>query len=261
MKSVRSVVVFGVAVAILLVSGVAIAASPWIGITLGPGSFGGARVKTVMPGSPGERAGLHAGDEVLTIDDRPTQTPEQVIASVLRAGVGHQAQLRLVDPKGHTRTVAVTYELKPDRETIQRNSLLNRAAPDFKPSIQSGDKLGALSSLRGNVVVLDFFATWCGPCIAALPHMEDMHQSLRAKGVIVLGVSNESPAIVAHAAERFHLTYPLASDDEEKVSASYQVFALPTMVVIDRKGVVRSVAVADMDAVDEAVAAALKAGK
>ena len=247
------------AFAIVLLSSLpAFAEAPWVGLSLGPGTFGGAKVKSVLPGSPGERAGIHAGDEVLAIDDQPTAEPKDVIALVQAGGVGHAGKLRLVDAKGHTRTLAVTYEKRPDRETLQRHTLLGKEAPDFQPVVQTGDKIGKLSSLRGKVVVIDFFATWCGPCVESMPHIEAMHKKLAAQGLVVFGVSNESREIVAHAAERFHVSYPLASDEDEGVSTSYQVFALPTMVVIDRKGVVREVAISDTEAVDSAVAAALK---
>src|SRR3954468_8751303 len=109
---------------VLLSSVAAFAEPPWIGLQLAGGSFGGARVKSVVPGSPGERAGLHAGDEVLAIDERATATPEDVIQTVQHGGVGHAAKLRVVDAKGHTRTVAVTYEARPDRETMQRHALV-----------------------------------------------------------------------------------------------------------------------------------------
>ncbi len=185
---------------VTLSSAVALAQTPWVGLSLGPGSFGGARVKSVIPGSPGERAGVHGGDEVLAVDDHATATPEDVIQSVQRGGVGHRAALRLVDAKGHTRTVAVTFEARPDRETMQRHALLGREAPDFQPSVQAGDKLGRLSTMRGKVVVIDFFATWCGPCVESMPHVEEMHKKLAGKGLVVVGVSNESKDIVAHAA-------------------------------------------------------------
>ncbi|HEY2748927.1 MAG TPA: redoxin domain-containing protein [Polyangia bacterium] len=247
------------AFAIVLLSSLpAFAEPPWVGIQLDAGTFGGAKVKSVIPGSPGERAGIHAGDEVLAIDDKPTAEPRDVIALVQAGGVGHAARLRLVDGKGHTRTVAVTYEARPDRESLQRHALLGHEAPDFLPAVQSGGKLGKLSSMRGKVVVIDFFATWCGPCVESMPHVEAMHKKLAAQGLVVFGVSNESRDIVARAADRFHVTYPLASDDGEGVSSSYQVFALPTMVVIDRKGVVKEVAISDTEAVDAAVATALK---
>lgn len=244
---------------LLLCSRTVAASPPWIGLRLAAGSFGGAKVVAVVPGSPGERAGVHAGDEVLTIDDHPVPTPQAVIDTVLRAGVGQKGRLRLVDPKGHTRTLTVDYQARPDPEVLQRGALLGKVAPDFVPSVQAGAKLPTLSGLHGQVVLIDFFATWCRPCVEALPHVQALHQKLKGKGLVVLGISNESPSIVAQAAQQFHLGYSVASDEDEEVGARYQVFALPTMVVIDRQGVVRAVAVNDTDAVDRAVAMALAA--
>lgn len=245
---------------VALLGAVAHAESPWIGLALGPdGKFGGAKVNSVIPQSPGDRAGIHAGDEVVAIDGLMTSSPQEVIQTVLQGGIGHHAKLKLVDDKGHTRNIELVYAARPDREKMQRDSILNRPAPDFLPAVQTGAKLPRISTLKGRVVVIDFFATWCGPCIEAMPHIEALHQRLKDKGVTVLGVSHEEADVVGGAAGRFHVSYPLAADTDEKVSTAYQVFALPTMVVIDKKGVVREVAVADTDALDAAVANALKA--
>jgi thiol-disulfide isomerase/thioredoxin len=245
---------------VLLAAAAAHAESPWIGLALGSdGKFGGAKINAVIPQSPGDRAGIHAGDEVLAIDGIATATAQEVIAAVLQGGIGHHAKLRLVDDKGHTRNLELVYAAKPDREKMQRDSILNRPAPDFLPAVQTGAKLPRISTLKGRVVVIDFFATWCGPCVEAMPHIEAMHKALKDKGVTVLGVSHEEANVVGGAAGRFHVSYPLAADVDEKVTTAYGVFALPTMVVIDKKGFVREVAVADTDALDVAVDKALKA--
>jgi peroxiredoxin len=245
---------------VVLLGAVAHAESPWIGLALGAdGKFGGAKVNSVIPQSPGDRAGIHAGDEVVAIDGLMTATPQEVIETVLQGGIGHHAKIKVVDDRGHTRNIELTYAVRPDREKMQRDSILNRPAPDFLLAVRAGAKLPRISTLKGRVVVIDFFATWCGPCVEAMPHIEALHQRLKDKGVTVLGVSHEEADVVSGAAARFHVSYPLAADTDEKVSTAYQVFALPTMVVIDKKGVVREVAVADTDALDAAVANALKA--
>src|SRR5205823_3871036 len=103
-----------------------------------------------------------------------------------------------------------------------------------------------------------FFATWCGPCVAMMPHIQALHERLGSKGLKVLGVSTEAAPIVAGAAEAFRVTYPLAADSGEVVSRTYRIFALPTMVIIDRQGIVREVSVADPEAADAAIEAALR---
>ena len=247
---------------LLLLSSTALAAQgdPWIGLVLTDkgAKFGGTRVREVIPGSPGQKAGLTAGDEVLSIDDHPTRTSQALVGEVRRAGVGHSVKLRVADEKGHTRAATVKLSAMPSMEELQRAQLLGKPAPDFQPAIQAGAKLGPISSLRGKVVLIDFFATWCGPCVMSMPHLEELHTKLGPKGLTVLGVSTESASIVARAAERFDLTYSLASDEDEAVSGRYRVFALPTMVLIDKKGIVREVSVNDPDAIEAAIAKALK---
>jgi peroxiredoxin len=234
------------------------AATPWLGLELEPGGQGGVRVRRVMPESPAQRAGVTAGDEVLAVGDEPVATPAALVALVKRSAVGARLQLRVVDARGARRAIAITLEARPD-DDLQRTSLLGRVAPDFEPAVQAGAKVGRVSSLKGQVVLIDFFATWCGPCVAAMPHINALHEKLGPKGLRVIGVSTEPPDIVARAAQRFGLKYTLASDEDEGVSRSYMIRALPTMVVIDRAGVVRTVSIADLDAVDAAVEAALRA--
>jgi peroxiredoxin len=234
--------------------------APWIGLLLDEhgGKFGGTRVREVMGGSPGEKAGIKIGDELLSIDAHETPSSSQVILEVRRAGVGRAVKVRVVDAGGHTRTVTVKLQPKPDPEDLQRAALLGREAPDFEPAVQAGAKLPRLSELKGKVVLLDFFATWCGPCVLSMPHLEELHQKLGKKGLQVVGISTESARIVAGAAAKYSLSYPLVSDENEGVSTSYRVFALPTMVLIDKRGIVREVSIADPDSIDAAVQKALR---
>jgi peroxiredoxin len=180
------------------------------------------------------------------------------VEDVMRRMPGETLKLKVISGSGVPRVVDVVLEARPGETDLQKRSLVGREAPDFQPSVQAGPKLGKLSALRGQVVLIDFFATWCGPCREAMPHLQALHQRLGPKGLRVIGVSSESPQVVARAAQRFGLTYTLAADEDEGVSSSYHVFALPTAVIVDRQGVVRAVSVADVDEVEAAVAAAMR---
>jgi peroxiredoxin len=232
--------------------------APWIGLALEDGDAG-AKVRQVMDSSPAQRAGIKEGEQVVALDTIATPNPATLIKAVLASGVGKKVTLHLVDAKHKPRTVAITLEAKPASDELQRGGLIGKPAPDFEPLVQAGAKLPKISALKGQVILIDFFATWCGPCVAMMPHIQSLHEKLGPKGLKVLGVSTEAAGIVAGAAELFHLTYPLASDASEIVSRIYRVYALPTMVIIDRQGIVREVSVADPEAADAAIEAALRA--
>src|SRR5262245_54511580 len=150
------------ALALVALSSVAYA-DAWIGLQLEPGRHGGVAVRGVYQGSPGEKARIAVGDEVIAVDGADVARAEELVARVRRAGVGGHVKLALVSDKaraGGRRTVEVTLAPRPDERDLQRQVMLAHAAPDFDGRVQAGPKFGKLSSLRGQVVLIDFFATW-----------------------------------------------------------------------------------------------------
>jgi cytochrome c-type biogenesis protein len=110
------------------------------------------------------------------------------------------------------------------------------AAPDFTLTDTNGAKL-SLSDYKGKVVLLDFWATWCGPCRVEIPWFVEMQQKYRDRGFVVIGVATrDSPDAVAKFYQQFHLNYPVALGNDA-LSAQYGgLIGLPTSFVIGRDG-------------------------
>lgn len=122
-------------------------------------------------------------------------------------------------------------------------------APDFTAFTPDGKKV-SLSDFKGKVVILDFWATWCGPCMVSMPGLEKIHQQVISKDVVVLSLNtwDKKPDFEAWVKEnsgtKYHFTFvrdPAEGDREEIRKASiakrlYQVPGIPTMYVIDQKG-------------------------
>ncbi len=116
--------------------------------------------------------------------------------------------------------------------------LLGTAAPDFSLDTLTGGT-ARLSDLRGKVVLLDFWATWCPPCRESLPHLQAMgrDKSLADKGLIVLAVNaQEDPAQVAAFMKQNGFTFTVPMDPQATAAAAYHVYGLPATVVVGRDG-------------------------
>lgn len=114
-------------------------------------------------------------------------------------------------------------------------------APDFTlPTLAGGET--TLSAYRGQVVILNFWASWCGPCRAEMPALEQVYAAQRAHGLEVLAVNStvqDSLAAAHDFAQALGLTFPVPLDHTG--TATYLVRGLPSTFVIDRRGVIRAV--------------------
>lgn len=115
-------------------------------------------------------------------------------------------------------------------------------APDFElPELHTGTKV-KLSAHRGKVVLIDFWATWCGPCKKELPELAKMYAELGKSGFVVLAISvDEDRGEAQRFATARKMALPLLSDTTGEVAARYDLPKMPTSFLVDKKGVVRLV--------------------
>lgn len=118
-------------------------------------------------------------------------------------------------------------------------------APDFTLTDVDG-QTWTLAELRGRPVIVNLWASWCPPCRAEMPAIQQVYEANRERGLIVLAVNTtyqDSTKEALQFAEEFDLTFPILLDVDGSVSRRYQLRALPTTFFIDGEGVIRTVAI------------------
>jgi peroxiredoxin len=115
------------------------------------------------------------------------------------------------------------------------------AAPDFTLRTMAGPNV-RLNEQRGRVVMVNFWATWCGPCRQEMPQLNRLYEKYRASGFVLLGVNVDDDAKkAAELAAKLGVTFPVLLDTDKSVSKRYDLSTMPSTVIIDRDGTVRYV--------------------
>ncbi|MDP2168373.1 MAG: TlpA disulfide reductase family protein [Thermodesulfovibrionales bacterium] len=119
------------------------------------------------------------------------------------------------------------------------DGLVGSTAPDFSLNDITGKHV-SLSAMRGRVVLLEFWATWCPPCLMAVQHLKSLHEKYNSRGftVLAIAVDGEITAVKEFAAEKM-LPYPVLFDDKD-ANGIYGVRGIPAAFLIDKQGIVQS---------------------
>src|SRR5439155_14105578 len=129
----------------------------------------------------------------------------------------------------------VHFQLGPSTSDSSGEDL--RPVPQFSLPNLDGKNV-TFKDFANKVVVVDFWATWCGPCREEIPHLNKLYENYRGKGLVIVGISmdTEGPEVVKEFAKKFRMEYPVVMGDENVQQDFGGIVGLPTTFIIDRKG-------------------------
>ena len=158
-------------------------------------------------------------EEVVLADTPPGQRPQQRVDWLAE------------------RKKALGVQLIPDFEPLEGLSI-GDLAPDFEVQTLAGETL-KLSDLRGQPVILNFWATWCYPCRQEMPLFTETYEQNHAEGLVIFAINvGESQAAAQDFVDDFGIQFPVGLDADQSVTRAYRIFGMPTTFFINRQGVI-----------------------
>lgn len=168
-----------------------------------------------------------------------------VVACLIIAGMG--ATLGWAVFGTHAPANGANLDSAADAPTRLKGNPLGQRAPAFSLLDVEGKEL-ALNDLRGRPILINFWATWCGPCRAEMPLIEEAYQQHKDDGLVVLAIDvEENPELAKTFAGWLGVSFTILDDGAGDVAYRYRVTAFPTSFFVDRDGVIRAWQVGAMD--------------
>lgn len=213
---------------------------PWLGVSMDNGGDLGVRIEHVVRGSPAERGGVRAGDRIVAIDGTRVTAPGHVSRSVATHKVGDTVTLGL-ERTGNAISASIVLGSRPSSDDLVKMHLVGAPAPAWTNVVPLSGAPSSIASLKGKVALIDFWASWCGPCRMIAPRLSALKDRLAPQGLAVVGITTDEPEQAAVFLEKHQMRYPSVVDKNGDTSRAYGISGLPTIILVDKKGVVRDV--------------------
>lgn len=197
-------------------------------------------IQRVIANSPAARGGLKPGLIINSINDTPvTGKSLEECAKLIRGPAGTKVSLEVVDRKSHStnRVELARAVITPEQAKAKLRD--PAAALSIKEWIK-GQPVDVTDGKR--IYVVEFWATWCGPCRVSIPHLSKIQKEFRDKDVVVIGISDEEPSVVRPFVEKMggKMDYIVACDDQRQTFTAYMAAygqgGIPTAFIVGKDG-------------------------
>lgn len=216
-------------------------AGPWLGVTFKKSTYENhlaLDVKGVHPGSGCFTAGVVAGDKIIGINGQPLAEMSQITSVISKSKTGSMVGIEVFrDGKKIPLKVKLT-DRPDDISSLTGSAIGSKMAELGKNFYQNGDKRKA----KPKATLLDFWATWCGPCRKTLPILESIYSKLGNQGLEIIGIADEDLNTLNAFYERQHRSpYPLYRDATKELWLRYGIRSVPTLMLLDSEGYIKGV--------------------
>jgi peroxiredoxin len=215
-------------------------APAWLGVAMEARS-GVVVVMHVISGSPADKAGIKVGDKIERIDGTSVASAAEVQRLVSEHRSGDTIDVKIARASGET-SIAVKAAPRPTMDEVLRMDHVGKIAPEWV-GVQAATPNAPLSvgALKGKVAVVDFWAISCGPCRLTSPELARIQAKYGAQGLTVVGITTDAKSDASEFAERKSIGFSVLSDENGTTTQAYGISAIPTVYVVDKRGVVRDV--------------------
>lgn len=216
-------------------------AGPWLGLIFKKTQFENhlaLDIKGVHPGSGCVAAGIVAGDQLIGFAGKPLTEMSQITSVISSSKAGATVAVEILRD-GKKKNLKVKLTDRPDDISTLTGSAIGSKMAEFgKNFYQNGEKRKA----KPKATLLDFWATWCGPCRQTLPILESIYSKLGGQGLEIIGIADENLSTLNAFYEKQHRSpYPLYRDATKELWRRYGIHAVPTLMLLDSEGYIKGV--------------------